>query len=111
MDEQSLGEKLSQCTDVQRILRRPINPAHFRPGRSARSLEPTCINLRHTTPGFSFSFQIRAMLHDQLIDASPQGREQFTFANVHPPQDRVIASYATNLVGNSDIGSEVSHPI
>src|SRR4030095_7930263 len=111
MDKQSPGKKLQQAADVQRILRRPINPARFRSSRYAGCFKPTRISLRSVSPRFAFSFQICAMLQDNLVDALSQGGEQFTIANVHRAADRVITACGTDLVGNSNIDSEVSHPI
>src|ERR1041385_6525600 len=111
MDKQCLGKKLQQPTDVQRILWRSINPARFGSSRYAGCFKPTRINLRSVSSRFAFSLQICAMSQDKLVDAPSQSREQLAIANIHRAADRIITACGTDLVGNSDIDGEISHPI
>src|SRR5215831_8709788 len=45
MNEASLRKKLSQAADVQRILRRSIDPPSLGPGGHACGFEPSLVNL------------------------------------------------------------------
>ena len=61
--------------------------------------------------GVAVSFQIFAMLRDQVVDAPTERGEQFIVPNVLRAQDRVNSACRTNLLCNGNVDREISHPI
>src|SRR5262245_32219867 len=51
------------------------------------------------------------MSHDQLVNASTECSKEFVIANTHRAKYGVITARRTDLMGNSDIHREISHPI
>jgi hypothetical protein len=63
------------------------------------------------TGGPPFSFEIDAMGKDQVVDALAKCGKQFILPNFHGAQDGAIATRDADLVANSYVDREVTHPI
>src|SRR5438552_19131642 len=51
------------------------------------------------------------MPHDQLVNASTECSKEFVNTNVHRAKYRVTTARRTDLMGNSYIHREISHPV
>src|SRR5438067_10658555 len=72
MDEASMRKKLSQAADVQRILRRSYDPQSLRPGGNGCGFEPLLVNVWRAIAVFTIDFDMSAMPHYPLVNASGQ---------------------------------------
>ena len=107
VDELRVGKKLAQSANVKRVLRRAIDPTCL---RVIRGDETAVGRVRAGGVSPPFSLKIDAVAENQLGNGFAEAGEKFRVVDAHRTQERVIVARGSNLIVNSEIDGQVSHP-